>query len=170
MYLNNGDMNSSEQIPVRHAESGSSAPPRRLTRRGEIVLNAIVSSRDPMTPPEIHARIWDSKVIKRICLITVYRTLKFLLDEGLVRKVILPNGQSVYESSRNIGSRSYFLCRRCNGIFSLESVPCSEQPRMSGPDGSEVDFQELFLFGSCGKCRGSMKKNFSNVTAPKSSR
>lgn len=74
---------------MRSGERGITKHHTKLTWRGEIVLDAILSSSNPLSPPEIHTMVWNGDATRRIALATVYRTLEQLLDDDMVSRPTL---------------------------------------------------------------------------------
>ena len=124
----------------------------RLTSQRQLVLDAVCEAGGHATPDEITERVQQhSPAINRT---TVYRTLEFLCDIGLVTSTTLHGGHLAYELA---GKEQHhrLICRVCGDE---KTIP----PKLVAPMLSAVsktyDFQvieliHLTLFGVCTVCR-----------------
>jgi Fur family transcriptional regulator, ferric uptake regulator len=132
------------------AEGKKSATPlgQRRTRQREIIEEVIRSAPGPLTVNEIHTRALHD--LDGVGIATVYRTLKLLLESDRIQTVILPSGETRYEST-GLGHHHHFHCRVCDLVFDLETCPVAV-PRGRYEAGFVVDDHELTLFGTCPSC------------------
>jgi Fur family ferric uptake transcriptional regulator len=136
-----------------HSSKTDASRPR-ATRQRSAILAAIERADGPLTPVEIHARA--RRESDRLGIATVYRTIKLLIDTGEIQTVVLPDGETRYESAHN-GHHHHFHCRRCNRVFDLEGCPVSIPPGATLPGGFTVTDHELTIFGLCPQCAEAMK-------------
>lgn len=121
---------------------------RRKTRQREVIAEVISGAAGPMTAPEILSEAQGT--LPGLGIATVYRTLGLLQDAGDVRAVVMPNGDSRYESAR-IGHHHHFQCRVCNRVFDLHG--CSLPPAGAHvPAGFRVESHEITFQGVCADC------------------
>lgn len=121
---------------------------RRRTRQREVIADVIAGAEGPLTAPEIlhHAQ----GTLPGLGIATVYRTLGLLQESGDVCAVVMPNGDSRYESAR-IGHHHHFQCRICNRVFDLHG--CTLPPAASSvPAGFRVESHEITYQGVCPDC------------------
>ena len=122
---------------------------KRQTSQRDAIVAVIDVSNGPLTVQEIHERATDA--LPSLGIATVYRNMKLLVDAHQVHAVILPDGQTRYESA-NLGHHDHFRCRQCDQVFDLPQCP------MKLPDGGElaggfiVQDHELTLYGLCPSC------------------
>lgn len=90
------------------------------------------------------------KEVPRLGLATVYRTLKSLVEEGLVTQVSLPGEVAHYEIT-NDRHHHHFHCRECGHVFEIETCPANLQ--MLTPRGFAVEDHDVVLYGRCPSCR-----------------
>ncbi len=133
--------------------SDRGSPPRvrvgeRQTRQRQVISQVIRSAAGPLTVHDIHKR--GQEELPALGIATVYRTVKLLLDEGLIQPVILPSGDTRYEST-GLGHHHHFHCRVCDEVFDLESCPV-QIPRGKFDAGFTVEDHELTLYGTCPAC------------------
>ena len=127
------------------------SPPlgQRQTRQRDAILRVIAEADGPLSVPEIHdlAR----REHPGTGLATIYRTLKLLQDGGQIQSVILPSGESRFETARR-GHHEHFQCRGCEHVFDLHECPL-KLPRGSALGGGFiVEDHELTLYGLCPDC------------------
>jgi Fur family ferric uptake transcriptional regulator len=122
---------------------------QRHTRQREIILSVILAAQGPLTVDEIHRRA--RRRLRTMGIATVYRTVKLLLEHDEIRTVILPDGQSRYESS-HLKHHHHFRCRRCDRVYDLSGCMLSTAAGTTLPEGFIVEDHEVTLFGICPKC------------------
>ncbi len=127
---------------------GASPLGQRRTRQREVIEQVIHAAAGPLTVNEIHER--SSADLDGLGIATVYRTLKLLLEGERIQTVILPSGETRYEST-GLGHHHHFHCRSCDLVFDLETCPVSV-PRGRYEAGFVVDDHELTLYGTCPSC------------------
>jgi Fe2+ or Zn2+ uptake regulation protein len=72
---------------------------------------------------------------------TIFRNMETLLQEGLIKKVLISNKSVAYESTQDI--HDHFICNDCGKV---ESVYISHDLI----NGRKID--EITVRGSCGDC------------------
>jgi Fur family transcriptional regulator, ferric uptake regulator len=121
---------------------------QRRTRQRRVIEAVIRDASGPLTVPEIHDR--SQAQLEGLGIATVYRTVKLLMEAGRLQTVILPSGETRYESS-DLGHHHHFHCRVCDQVYDLETCPVSV-PKGRYEAGFVVEDHELTLFGSCPNC------------------
>lgn len=131
----------------------------RMTGQRRLILEALESSPDHPTAEEIYlrAREHDSS----LHLSTVYRTLRWLEEEGLVspRWFEDERRQERFDpvSSENT-DHYHFRCRHCNAILEfpeplIETIKATFETRYGG----QVESATLTLYGVCADCQNKEK-------------
>ena len=143
-------------------EDPRDAIPRLLARRGyritaprRAVLEALASSQEPRTVPQLHRALGGG----RVNLVSVYRTVKLLCDVGLVRATDATQGQRRYELAEPFTAHHHHLiCRVCGQIEDLEGclleadVLARLGRRVRQSHRFRVTDHELRFFGICRRC------------------
>jgi Fur family transcriptional regulator, ferric uptake regulator len=122
---------------------------QRQTRQRDAVLSVISDASGPLSVPEIHERAQARHI--GIGIATIYRTLKLLQEGGQVQAVILPSGESRFETSEH-GHHEHFQCRKCNQVFDVHTCPLNLPRNATLPGGFVVEDHELTLYGTCPDC------------------
>jgi Fur family transcriptional regulator, ferric uptake regulator len=121
---------------------------QRRTRQRQIIEDVIRGAPGPLTVNEIHDR--SAGDVDGLGIATVYRTLKLLLEAERIQTVILPSGETRYEST-GLGHHHHFHCRVCDLVYDLETCPVTV-PRGRYEAGFVVEDHELTLYGTCPRC------------------
>lgn len=121
---------------------------RRTAQRAKIE-QVFAEARRPLGPREVlEAARAD---LPGLCLATVYRTLKRLVEEGAIVPLDLPGESTRYEP-RVVAERHHhhFRCTACDAVFDLEG--CVDGLRELLPEGFELRGHHLLLTGLCTDC------------------
>ena len=121
---------------------------QRQPRQRDSILKVLADADGPLSVPEIHT-LARKKIPLGIA--TVYRTISLLLSTNEVQSVILPSGETRYESA-DLGHHDHFQCRKCQHVFDLSVCPLHLASGTIIPGGFLVESHEMTLFGLCPKC------------------
>jgi Fur family ferric uptake transcriptional regulator len=94
----------------------------RLTEHRRIVLEVLEASNDHPCVREIHRRAADGH---RIGIATVYRTLNTLVEAGMVKRQVFPDGKAHYE---RVGrpSHPHLIDMATGTIVEIEDIDLAE--------------------------------------------
>lgn len=131
-----------------HAEGG------RMTSQRKLILEALASCPDHPTAEEIYLRACENDAM--LHLSTVYRTLRWLEDEGFVspRWFEDEHRQERFDTVHDDnGDHYHFRCRICNTIVEfpeplVEEIKTSYQFNFGG----QIESATLTLYGICQGC------------------
>lgn len=123
----------------------------RMTPQRQIIMDAICEGSGHTTLPEILERVQQKS--SAINPATVYRSLHFLLNVGLIVKAEVAPGETVYE----IAGRSphhHLLCRLCHHEIEIDAQPLQAlQTEIQQQYGFAIDANHLVLTGLCTHCQ-----------------
>lgn len=119
----------------------------RRTRQRTAIHDALLEAHRPLTPAEVLEVA--QRHVPRLGLATVYRSLKALVDEGVVVTVELPGTAPRYEMA-HLGHHHHFHCRGCHRVFEVRGCP-GNLKRLS-PPGFALEGHEVVLYGLCVTC------------------
>lgn len=121
-----------------------------MTPQREAVLQVIRASANHMTANEIFVEA--RKVLPTISYATVYNSLRYLKDAGLVREIQFGNGASRYD--RETDRHDHALCTRCGKLVDFE-LPLSDDLLRAAARRSKFtpESVHLTLKGICPGCR-----------------
>lgn len=123
----------------------------RMTPQRQTIMDAICEGGGHTSLPAILARV--QRKSPTINQATVYRSLHFLLETGLIVKAEVAGGETLYE----IAGRSphhHLLCRACHHEIEIDAEPLAAmQEAIAQQYGFAVDANHLVLTGLCAHCR-----------------
>ena len=122
---------------------------QRQTRQRDAIFQVIAGANGPLPVQEILQRAQKEGVTVGIA--TVYRTINLLLEAKQIQSVILPSGETRYESA-DLGHHDHFQCRHCGNVFDLSVCPLHLASGTIIPGGFLVEGHEMTLYGLCPDC------------------
>ena len=127
---------------------------QRNTVQRQIVLDALLKLNTHPTIDEVFAEIHGSH--PSISKTTVYRNLRLLSDNGVIRQVFLPDGLERYDARND--RHYHFRCRNCGVITDV----CIEHPvdinsTIQEKSGLQIDGHDVVFYGICPQCGGIRK-------------
>ena len=117
----------------------------RLTPQRRAVFTALAKSYDHPTAAEIYERA--RKAVPTISFATVYNSLRFFKDNGVVLELPGPNGASRYDATT--APHGHATCTRCGSVVDFPT-PTGPTPEVSG---WRVDDVQISVSGLCPNCR-----------------
>ena len=128
----------------------------RLTPQRQMILDAVRGTHGHSTPEEIYNRVQvKTTAINRA---TIYRTLEFFLELGLVTVAQIKDNQTVYELVEQ-GPHHHLICQNCDQVEHLDHALV--QPLFEKIDQKfdfKVNTDHLILFGLCSVCRHELEE------------
>lgn len=123
---------------------------RRNTIQKDLVLNAVKRLHDHATADEVYAEI--VKDYPTIGKATVYRNLKLLADEGLIKRVEFPCGSERYD---DICSDHYHVkCEKCGKVFDVDmDVIPDLTDKIKDSHGFTFSCYQVIFKGICPDCQ-----------------
>jgi len=133
---------------VFNRKKSSDAP--SLTRQRQVVLDVIQAGDTHPTAAEV----FDAarRKMPGISFATVYNSLRFLKQEGLVREVAFGNGASRYD--RETDRHDHAICSECGTLVDFD-LPGTVELIRSAARASKFkpESVHLTLIGLCPRCR-----------------
>lgn len=126
-----------------------SARRQRLTRARRAVVEALFGAGGAMTVRELHARL------NAVDLVTVYRTLGWLVKLGVAREVTAVPGAERFEPANGSGHAHHLHCACCGRLTTAPvcGVDGAVYARILCEYGFEVVDHTLTFHGRCAECR-----------------
>ena len=127
----------------------------RITPQREIIIKAINDSTTHLTAEDVLELIRPSS--EAINIATVYRTLEMLVEEGLVIRSDLGQGQAVYAPQQH-GPHIHLVCRHCGEVVAADyTMADSLKEQIQARYHFEADFSHTTIFGLCAQCQSQEK-------------
>lgn len=136
---------------IDHAMQSFRARGLRLTRPRRAILECLGASRDWLRPASILAK---AKLdCPSLGLVTVYRTLSWLHEQGLIRRVHLPDGCHGYALA-GLSHGHYLVCQTCQQVIEFSNCGLENlEADMTRRTGFHIQGHMLQLVGICPSCQ-----------------
>lgn len=122
----------------------------RNTVQKSLVLNAVREMRSHVCADEVYSFIAHS--YPSISKATVYRNLNLLSQEGLIRKISLPQGSDRYDFT--LHDHCHAQCTSCGGVFDVDPEGLGEFARKASvSSGFLFTGFDILLRGICPACQ-----------------
>lgn len=134
----------SDSIEKRLRAQGYRITPQRLA-----ILSILQQADRHLTPSDIYRQSRDK--LPGITEATVYRTLNFLTEQGIILAAHIGGGQLVYE----IGGydHHHLICRNCNATIQIDhSLLKQFYDQIEERTGFQIDSIHTTFFGLCPQC------------------
>jgi Fe2+ or Zn2+ uptake regulation protein len=122
----------------------------RLTPQRLTILRILQDADRHLTPVEVYQLA--QAAMPGLTEPTVYRTLSFLTEQGLLLAAHVSNGQIVYEIAEH--SHHHLICRACGGTREIDHhALASLYQQFQDSTGYLIDSIHLTFFGLCPDCQ-----------------
>jgi len=129
----------------------------RHTDQRRLIIDAFFQQTDHITIDELYAKV--RALDPRIGHATVYRTMKMLVDSGIVQAHEFGDGFTRYELDDERAHHDHLICLECGSITEFEEPIIEElQERVASRYGFVVKAHKHELYGVCRLCHKSRKK------------
>ncbi|MDI6858545.1 MAG: Fur family transcriptional regulator [Dehalococcoidia bacterium] len=121
---------------------------QRVTKSRRRVLRALAESDDHFTIDGLARRL------PAVGRATVFRTVKLLLEQGLLCRVLLEDGSVRYRLSRREAHHHHLICVECGDV--QDFVECDLGPlslELSRRTDYEINGHRLEMYGRCPACQ-----------------
>jgi Fur family ferric uptake transcriptional regulator len=119
----------------------------RKTAQMKAIEQVFRQTNRPLGIDEILER--GQRIVTSLNQATVYRNVKRLTEDGLIKKINHPSRGALYER-RGKDHHHHFHCRKCNCVYELPG--CALKEKGVAPEGFLTEAHEIFLFGVCPSC------------------
>jgi Fe2+ or Zn2+ uptake regulation protein len=122
----------------------------RLTPQRLAILEVLRSASCHLTPIEVCKRA--TQVMPGLTEATVYRTLNFLVDQGLALAAHVGSGQMVYEIADQ--KHHHLICRACGQTQKIDHTDLTAlYEHFQVSTGYQIDSMHVTFFGLCPNCQ-----------------
>ena len=122
----------------------------KLTPQRKVVIRAIASTRDHLTPADIYERVHQYR--PDIGLVTVYRTLEILAGLGLICELHAGGSCRSYTVGAS-GHHHHLICSNCGVVVDFTCDLGGVQRELSRESGFQIDGHMLEFTGLCRACQ-----------------
>lgn len=126
----------------------------RWTRQREAVLESIQQAEKHLTAQEIYHRVRQR--LPGIAYGTVYNSLAYLREAGLVREVKLGDGPVLYD--KRTDRHDHLCCRRCGVVLDYKLPHLAKLLTLVEHEtGFQVESAHMLFEGLCPDCQGALE-------------
>jgi Fur family transcriptional regulator, peroxide stress response regulator len=134
------------------AETSLRARGLRLTGPRRVVLDVVRSTESHPTAEWVHRMV--RRRLSRVSLGTVYRNLRLLVAEGLVKELAGPHARF----DGNVSDHHHFTCLGCGRITDVDGPTTEPQSRalcgrVAAEGGFSVTHHRIEFYGRCPACQ-----------------
>lgn len=124
---------------------------KRLTQEREIVVEEVFSSHEHFYAEQLVARVTQRK--DRVSRATVFRTLSWLEEAGLLRKVARAEGRDLYEHDYGYPQHDHLICSKCGDLIEFYNEQISALlDEIAANHGFRMTGHRLEVNGICDRC------------------
>lgn len=121
----------------------------RLTPQRLAILEVVQGSHGHLSAAEIFERAGQK--LPGVTEATIYRTLDFLVEQGLALIAHVGSGRIVYETAAE--SHHHLICRKCGGMLAVDHHDLEPlYHHLEDLTGYRLDSSHLTFFGLCPAC------------------
>lgn len=148
---------------VKAAKVAASARGTRFTPLRQQVFELILAASQPIGAYDLITELQKSRVLadnsaKNVAPPTVYRSLDFLLSEGLIHQLTSLNAYVPCCHPRDKHAAAFLICEACRRVFECSSLPVQEMISFADTDAGFLVRQSVIeLTGRCHDCQ---QKNY----------
>jgi len=122
----------------------------RMTPQRMAILHVLHGEEAHLSPTEIFARAKEA--LPGLTEATVYRTLDFLCENGLVHSASLRGGHLVYEIAQQ--DHHHLICRKCGGEIQIDHASLENvYKELEASSGFRSIDSHVTFFGLCPGCQ-----------------
>lgn len=121
----------------------------RVTQQRDAIRQVMFKAGRPLSTQEIFALA--QRDVPGLGIATVYRTLKSLVEEGVIVAVDLPGQPPRWEVTPE-SHHHHFLCNTCDRLYEIHACPEDLQHLL--PEGYTLEEHDILLRGQCATCVG----------------
>lgn len=116
------------------------------------VLRVLIENETHMSPDEIYRKVRE-KEGGGIGVSTVYRTLGFFEEAGIVKQVNIDASTKRYEIETGT-HHDHLVCRKCGRVVEFYNEELENlQEQIAAQNGFELIDHEMQLYGICPECK-----------------
>ena len=123
---------------------------KRQTQQRASIVTAIDGMDCTFTPQEVLGQA--QRACPGLGIATVYRSIRDLVEEGRVQRVVVAGSAPRYERT-NVTHHHHFHCEFCGEVTPLEGCALKKNCRL--PSGYKASSHEIVFTGACPNCANS---------------
>ncbi len=124
---------------------------KNYSKQREIILEVLKNSKAHPTAEQISKMVKD--IEPRISRSTVYRNLKLLVDEQIIKKITMPTGPDRFDYIHK--PHNHLICNKCEEVYDFEYDFYNKKlaNEIKEQTGIETNLSSVTINGICKKCK-----------------
>lgn len=123
----------------------------RYTSQKKVIVERVFDAKEHFEIEDFINQLRAAKY--RFSRSTVYRTVKQLLDAGLIQKISTQDGKVFYEPKRGRKQHDHLICNRCGKILEIKQAVIDQiLDQYCEKIGFTQEYRSLHLYGLCKQC------------------
>lgn len=124
----------------------------RSTEQRRLIIDTVFDQTEHLTIDQLLELVRSED--SRVGYATVYRTMKMMVDGGVVHERKFGDGYTRYELADEDAHHDHLICVACGDITEFEEPAIEElQDRVAARYGFEVQHHKHELYGLCAACQ-----------------
>ena len=144
--------------PMERFEEYLQSRGKRITQQRRLLVNHVFARHQHFDADDLLAELARLQTSQHVSRPTVYRTLRELVDAGLLRQLNL-GGRAVYEHDYGYPQHDHLHCQQCNQLIEFQS---EEIQRLREAVAREHHFRvsghRLIITGTCQTCAKTQRR------------
>jgi Fur family ferric uptake transcriptional regulator len=130
----------------------------KATRQRHRIAKAFFATDTHISAEGLYRRVNSRD--RRIGLVTVYRTLRLLMDAGLAHERQFGEGRALFEHASSDRHHDHVICTHCGKINEFENCEIEAlQEQVARRFGFTLQYHKLELYGLCRGCRSDASRS-----------
>ena len=131
---------------------------KRCTPQRRLIVEHVFSRHEHFDADDLLEGLAKVEGPRKVSRPTAYRTLKELVDSGLLRKIDL-GGRAVYEHYYGYPQHDHLHCQKCNKLIEFRSEALRKiRDAVAGENRFRVTGHRLIITGICYECSRATKR------------
>lgn len=146
--------------PLERFEEYLQSRGKRITQQRKLLVNHVFRRHEHFDADDLIDELTRGSAGRAVSRPTVYRTLRELVDAGLLRQMNL-GGRAIYEHDYGYPSHDHLHCQKCNKLIEFRSKELEKiRDEVAREQGFRVSGHRLIVSGVCEECsrRGRRKR------------
>ncbi|MBJ43310.1 MAG: transcriptional repressor [Planctomycetaceae bacterium] len=146
--------------PLERFEEFLQSRGKRITQQRKLLVNHVFERHEHFDADDLIDELSRASEGRLVSRPTVYRTLRELVDAGLLRQMTL-GGRAVYEHDYGYPSHDHLHCQKCDSLIEFRNEEFGRiRDAVAKEHGFRVTGHRLIISGICAECakRGRRKR------------
>ena len=131
----------------------------RFTEQRRLLVEHIFNRHEHFDADELIDELAQTAGRRRVSRPTVYRTLRELVEAGLLRKIMEVDGRAVYDHDYGYPAHDHLHCQKCSKLIEFHSDELERiRNAVAQEHGFRVASHRLIVEGVCKECQQSGKR------------